>query len=60
MMGLDGIEWDYVNQDMKHHCIIRNVAQVAKINGVFCFLFEFNSIYCSLPPMIDQETVSNV
>jgi hypothetical protein len=46
MMGLDGIEWDYVNQDMKHHCIIRNVAQVAKINGVFCFLFEFNSIYC--------------
>jgi hypothetical protein len=46
MMGLDGIEWDYVNQDMKHHRIIRNVAHVAKINGVFCFLFEFNSIYC--------------
>ena len=43
-MGLDGIEWDYVNQDMKHHCIIRNVALVAKINGVSCFLFEFNYV----------------
>jgi hypothetical protein len=59
-MGLSWIMWDYVNQDMKPHCIIRNVVQVAKINGVSCFLFEFNSIYCSLPPMIDKETVSNV
>jgi hypothetical protein len=35
MMGLDGVKWDYVYQDMKHHCIIRNVARDAKINGVF-------------------------